>query len=89
MMALLKQQPMQSPTAHRTQPSAVPFQPPITLTLLDNDLVAVSKQQQGPQYLGSTTQHQRMFIPGFHIPISGEYCIQPQLHSLLSVCVPS
>ncbi|XP_063980469.1 protein capicua homolog isoform X3 [Diachasmimorpha longicaudata] len=70
MMALLKQQPMQSSTVHRTQPSTVPFQPPITLTLLDNDLVAVSKQQQGSQYLGTTAQHQRMFIPGFHIPIS-------------------
>nr|XP_050864104.1 protein capicua homolog isoform X2 [Vespula vulgaris] len=71
MMALLKQQqPLQSlaTTAHPLT-SAVPSQPPFTLTLLDNNLVAISKPQQGPQYLGPTTPHPRMYC-GFNIPIS-------------------
>lgn len=74
MMAVLKQ-PLPSPnTIHRPQMTVTPYQPPLTLTLLNNDLVAVTKQQQhSPQYLGSNTQHQRMYIPNFHIPISGEY----------------
>ncbi|XP_053974367.1 putative transcription factor capicua isoform X3 [Hylaeus anthracinus] len=71
MMALFKQQqPLQSlGTILRPLTSAVPYQPSFTLTLLDNDLVAVSKPQQGSQYLGPTPPHPRMYC-GFHIPIS-------------------
>ncbi|KAG7206273.1 hypothetical protein KM043_003656 [Ampulex compressa] len=71
MMALLKQQqPLQSlGTTLRPLTSAVPYQPPLTLTLLDNDLVAVSKPQQGSQYLGPTPPHPRMYC-GFLSPIS-------------------
>ncbi|XP_025157764.1 putative transcription factor capicua isoform X4 [Harpegnathos saltator] len=71
MMALLKQQqPLQSlGTTLRPLTSTVPYQPPFTLTLLDNDLVAVSKPQQGSQYLNPTPQHPRMY-GGFQIPIS-------------------
>lgn len=70
MMALLKQQqPLQSlgtPLGPLT--STVPYQ----LTLLDNDLVAVSKPQQGSQYLNPTPPQSRMYS-GFQIPITGEY----------------
>ncbi|XP_060817869.1 putative transcription factor capicua isoform X3 [Bombus pascuorum] len=71
MMALFKQQqPLQSlGTILRPLTSAVPYQPSFTLTLLDNDLVAVSKPQQGSQYLGPTSPHPRMYC-GFNIPIS-------------------
>ncbi|XP_071650429.1 uncharacterized protein Cic isoform X3 [Temnothorax longispinosus] len=71
MMALLKQQqPLQSlGTTLRPLTSTVPYQPPLTLTLLDNDLVAVSKPQQGSQYLNPTPPHSRMY-GGFQIPIS-------------------
>ncbi|XP_011629642.1 putative transcription factor capicua isoform X2 [Pogonomyrmex barbatus] len=71
MMALLKQQqPLQSlGTALRPFTSTVPYQPPLTLTLLDNDLVAVSKPQQGSQYLNPTPPHSRMY-GGFQIPIT-------------------
>ncbi|XP_076750298.1 putative transcription factor capicua isoform X1 [Xylocopa sonorina] len=70
MMALFKQQqPLQSlGTILRPLTSAVPYQPSFTLTFLDNDLVAVSKPQQGSQFLGPTPPHPRMY--GFHIPIS-------------------
>lgn len=76
MMALFKQQqPLQSlGTILRPLTSAVPYQPSFTLTLLDNDLVAVSKPQQGSQYLGPTPPHSRMYC-GFHIPISGKFFI--------------
>lgn len=69
MMAVLKHQPLPSITTHRSQTTVAPYQTPLTLTLLNNDLVAVSKQQQGTaQYLGPTGQHSRMFsIPSFHI----------------------
>ncbi|XP_011053409.1 PREDICTED: putative transcription factor capicua isoform X2 [Acromyrmex echinatior] len=69
MMALLKQQqPLQSlGTTLRPLTSTVPYQPPLTLTLLDNDLVAVSKPQQGSQYLNPTPPHSRMY-GGFQIP---------------------
>ncbi|XP_067209747.1 protein capicua homolog isoform X3 [Linepithema humile] len=67
MMALLKQQqPLQSlgtPLGPLT--STVPYQ----LTLLDNDLVAVSKPQQGSQYLNPAPPHPRMYS-GFQIPIT-------------------
>ncbi|XP_011878026.1 PREDICTED: putative transcription factor capicua isoform X4 [Vollenhovia emeryi] len=71
MMALLKQQqPLQSlGTTLRPLTSTVPYQPPLTLTLLDNDLVAVSKPQQGSQYLNPTPPHARMY-GGFQIPIT-------------------
>ncbi|XP_026824235.1 protein capicua homolog isoform X2 [Ooceraea biroi] len=71
MMALLKQQqPLQSlGTTLRPLTSTVPYQPPFTLTLLDNDLVAVSKPQQGSQYLNPTPPHPRMYS-GFQIPIT-------------------
>jgi len=74
MMALLKQQqPLQSlGTTLRPLTSTVPYQPPLTLTLLDNDLVAVSKPQQGSQYLNPTPPHSRMY-GGFQIPNTGEY----------------
>lgn len=74
MMALLKQQqPLQSlGTTLRPLTSTVPYQPPLTLTLLDNDLVAVSKPQQGSQYLNPTPPHSRMY-GGFQIPVTGEY----------------
>lgn len=74
MMALLKQQqPLQSlGTTLRPLTSTIPYQPPLTLTLLDNDLVAVSKPQQGSQYLNTTPPHSRMY-GGFQIPITGEY----------------
>lgn len=73
-MALLKQQqPLQSlGTTLRPLTSTVPYQPPFTLTLLDNDLVAVSKPQQGSQYLNPTPSHPRMY-GGFQIPISGKH----------------
>jgi len=72
MMALLKQQPLQSlGTTLRPLTSTVPYQPPFTLTLLDNDLVAVSKPQQGSQYLNPTPPHPRMYS-GFQIPITGK-----------------
>jgi hypothetical protein len=75
MMALLKQQPLQSlGTTLRPLTSTVPYQPPFTLTLLDNDLVAVSKPQQGSQYLNPTPPHPRMYS-GFQIPITGK-CIE-------------
>lgn len=72
MMALLKQQqPLQSlGTTLRPFTSTVPYQP-LTVTLLDNDLVAVSKPQQGSQYLNPTPPHSRMY-GGFQVPISGE-----------------
>ncbi|XP_066597113.1 protein capicua homolog isoform X2 [Prorops nasuta] len=56
-------------TTLRPLTSAAPYQqPPFTLTLLDNELVAVSKPQQGSQvYLGPTPPHARMFS-GFQIP---------------------
>ncbi|XP_076237684.1 putative transcription factor capicua isoform X5 [Calliopsis andreniformis] len=67
---VLHSQPLQSlGTILRPLTSAVPYQPSFTLTLLDNDLVAVSKPQQGSQYLGPTAPHPRMY--GFPIPISG------------------
>ncbi|KAL0123954.1 hypothetical protein PUN28_006048 [Cardiocondyla obscurior] len=72
MMALLKQQqpPLQSlGTTLRPLTSTVPYQPSLTVTLLDNDLVAVSKPQQGSQYLNPTPPHSRMY-GGFQIPIS-------------------
>ncbi|XP_025993215.1 putative transcription factor capicua isoform X2 [Solenopsis invicta] len=71
MMALLKQQqPLQSlGTTLRPFTSTVPYQPPLTLTLLDNDLVAVSKPQQGSQYLNPTPPHSRMY-GGFQIPVT-------------------
>ncbi|XP_020282979.1 putative transcription factor capicua isoform X3 [Pseudomyrmex gracilis] len=71
MMALLKQQqPLQSlGTTLRPLTSTVPYQPPLTLTLLDNDLVAVSKSQQGSQYLNPTPSHPRIY-GGFQIPIT-------------------
>ncbi|XP_012530902.1 putative transcription factor capicua isoform X3 [Monomorium pharaonis] len=71
MMALLKQQqPLQSlGTTLRPFTSTVPYQPPLTLTLLDNDLVAVSKPQQGSQYLNPTPPHSRMY-GGFQVPIT-------------------
>ncbi|EFN68385.1 Putative transcription factor capicua [Camponotus floridanus] len=72
MMALLKQQqPLQSlGTTLRPLTSTIPHQPPFTLTLLDNDLVAVSKPQQGSQqYLNPTPSHSSMY-GGFQIPIS-------------------
>lgn len=76
MMALLKQQqPLQSlGTTLRPLTSTVPYQPPfnIALTLLENDLVAVSKPQQGSQYHNPTPPHSSMY-GGFQIPISGEY----------------
>lgn len=74
MMALLKpQQPLQSlGTTLRPLTSTIPHQPPFTLTLLDNDLVAVSKPQQGSQqYLNPTPSHSSMY-GGFQIPITGE-----------------
>ncbi|XP_026669551.1 putative transcription factor capicua isoform X6 [Ceratina calcarata] len=70
---VLHSQPLQSlGTILRPLTSAVPYQPSFTLTFLDNDLVAVSKPQQGSQYLGPTPPHPRMYctVPGFHIPIS-------------------
>lgn len=81
MMALLKQQqPLQTlSTVHRNPTSAVPYQPPLTFTLLDTDLVAIPKQQQqASPYLGPNTQHPRMYC-GFHIPISGEAIIFTQI----------
>ncbi|XP_076675834.1 putative transcription factor capicua isoform X8 [Andrena cerasifolii] len=67
---VLHSQPLQSlGTILRPLTSAVPYQPSFTVTLLDNDLVAVSKPQQGSQYLGPTPPHPRMYC-GFHIPIS-------------------
>lgn len=73
MMALLKQQqPLQSlGTTLRPFTSTVPYQPPLTLTLLDNDLVAVSKPQQGSQYLNPTLPHSSRMYGGFQIPITG------------------
>ncbi|XP_011703161.1 PREDICTED: protein capicua homolog isoform X4 [Wasmannia auropunctata] len=70
MMALLKQQqPLQSlGTTLRPLTSTDPYQPPLTVTLLDNDLGA-SKPQQGPQYLNPTPPHSRMY-GGFQIPIT-------------------
>ncbi|KAL6430569.1 hypothetical protein ACFW04_007861 [Cataglyphis niger] len=71
-MALLKQQqPLQSlGTTLRPLTSTIPHQPPFTLTLLDNDLVAVSKPQQGSQqYLNPTPSHSSMY-GGFQIPIT-------------------
>ncbi|XP_072750573.1 uncharacterized protein Cic isoform X2 [Anoplolepis gracilipes] len=72
MMALLKQQqPLPSlGTTLRPLTSTVPHQPPFTLTLLDNDMVAVSKQQQGSQqYLNPTPSHSNIY-GGFQIPIT-------------------
>ncbi|XP_070150484.1 protein capicua homolog isoform X2 [Polyergus mexicanus] len=72
MMALLKQQPPLQSLATTLRPltSTVPHQPPFTLTLLDNDLVAVSKPQQGSQqYLNPTPSHSSMYS-GFQIPIT-------------------
>ncbi|XP_078053314.1 putative transcription factor capicua isoform X3 [Augochlora pura] len=67
---VLHSQPLQSlGTILRPLTSAVPYQQSFTVTLLDNDMVAVSKPQQGSQYLGPTPQHPRMFC-GFQIPIS-------------------
>ncbi|XP_015429476.1 PREDICTED: putative transcription factor capicua isoform X3 [Dufourea novaeangliae] len=63
-------QPLQSlGTILRPLTSAVPYQQSVTLTLLDNDLVAVSKPQQGSQYLDPAPPHPRMYC-GFQIPIS-------------------
>ncbi|XP_015429475.1 PREDICTED: putative transcription factor capicua isoform X2 [Dufourea novaeangliae] len=56
-------------TILRPLTSAVPYQQSVTLTLLDNDLVAVSKPQQGSQYLDPAPPHPRMYC-GFQIPIS-------------------
>lgn len=84
MMALLKQQqPLQSlGTTLRPLTSTVPYQPPFTLTLLDNDLVAVPKSQQGSQYLNPTPPHPRMY-GGFQIPVTGEYTV------VMIIIVPS
>ncbi|XP_076650659.1 putative transcription factor capicua isoform X1 [Halictus rubicundus] len=67
---VLHSQPLQSlGTILRPLTSAVPYQQSFTVTLLDNDMVAVSKPQQGSQYLGPAPQHPRMYC-GFQIPIS-------------------
>nr|XP_031836030.1 putative transcription factor capicua isoform X2 [Nomia melanderi] len=67
---VLHSQPLQSlGTILRPLTSAVPYQQSFTVTLLDNDMVAVSKPQQGSQYLGPTPQHPRMYC-NFQIPIS-------------------
>ncbi|KAK0169787.1 hypothetical protein PV328_010428 [Microctonus aethiopoides] len=70
MMAVLKQPLQSSNIIHRSPAPVASYQPPLTLALLNNDLIAVSKPQQSPQYVGPTIAHQRMYIPNFHIPIS-------------------
>lgn len=72
MMAVLKQPLQSSNIIHRSPAPVASYQPPLTLALLNNDLIAVSKPQQSPQYVGPTIAHQRMYIPNFHIPISGK-----------------
>lgn len=92
MMALLKQQqPLQSlGTTLRPLTSTVPYQPPLTLTLLDNDLVAVSKPQPGSQYLNPTPPHSRMYninhSGGFQIPITGECTEKVSVTLFSSMC---
>ena len=77
MLALLKQQQTSRPLniVHHPPTSAASYQPPITITILDNDLVAISQQQQQQRqspYLGPNSQHPRLYC-GYHIPISGEH----------------
>lgn len=74
MMALLKQQQPLQPlgTVHRPPITTTTYPSSLTLTLVDHDLVAVSKPQQTAQYIGPAGPHSRMYC-GFQIPISGKY----------------
>lgn len=70
MMTLLKQQ--QTNSMHHPPTSSSSYQPQLTLTLVNNEVVAVSKPQQGSQYLAQSSPHARMYS-NFQIPVSGTF----------------